>query len=73
MGLLSILLPVVLNLIKNYGVPLVEQKWPSLTPIINEILAVLGGSTPSTNLQSAAEHFNKLSASNVAVPSDLVK
>lgn len=59
---LSVLLPMILNLIKKYGIPVVEQKWPWLKPIIDEILAIIGGrgiQNPSAELLSAANHYNE--------------
>lgn len=58
---LSALLPFILNLIKTYGIPALEQKFPALIPIINEILALLGGrgiQKPSPELVAAADHYN---------------
>jgi hypothetical protein len=57
---LGFLLPIVLGLIKTYGVPLVEAKWPALIPIVQEILSVLGGAPASENLKSAGDHYNNL-------------
>ena len=55
---LALFLPSILKLLKEFGIPLVEQKFPFLTPIIDEIIAVLGGQEPSLHLKAAAEKYN---------------
>lgn len=55
---ISWVLPIVLNLLRTYGVPAIERQWPSLTPIIEEILLILGGKPPTLAMHSAAKEFN---------------
>lgn len=65
---LSFLLPLAISLVERYGIPLVEKKWPFLVPILNEVIAVLGGLPPGPSLTSAANHFNTLQSSVASVP-----
>lgn len=58
---LTIILPIVINALKKYGIPFIEAKWPALVPIIDEILALLSGpkKEPSMHLITAANKYNE--------------
>jgi hypothetical protein len=58
--LLSQLIPIAVALLKNYGLPALEKAFPSLVPLITEILAILNGQAPSEEMKAASDHFNNL-------------
>lgn len=47
-------------IVKTYGIPYLESKFPALVPLLAEILAILNGQQPSTHLQAAGDHYNSL-------------
>ncbi len=60
--LITYLIPLALSILQQYGIPALEQKFPTLIPLINEIITLLGQTTPvpSAELKSASDHFNGL-------------
>jgi len=50
--------------VETYGVPFLESKFSFLTPLLQEILALVKGASnaPSPALRSAADHYVSLSA-----------
>lgn len=60
--IVSVLLPFAVSLIEKYGIPALEQRFPSLIPLINAVLALIGGGDPHPALQGTADHFNSLVA-----------
>jgi hypothetical protein len=57
---LQYLVPLAVNVILQYGVPALEQQFPSLVPLINAILGVLKGGSVPAELHSASDHYNAL-------------
>ena len=54
----SMLISLGVFIVKRFGVPYLEQRFPMLTPLLEEILKVINGSaTPSTEMCSAADHY----------------
>lgn len=60
--LLQFLVSQAINLIVQYGIPALEQKFPALIPLVNAILNALkpGAPQPASAVHSAAEHYNAL-------------
>lgn len=67
--LIQIAISAAVSVIKQYGIPLLEKDFPSLTPLLEELLCMLSGSCPSPALKSAGEHF----AGVAGIESDLVQ
>jgi hypothetical protein len=44
--------------VQTWGIPIVEKQWPFLTPIINEVIAIIGGTPPSSKMVASAEQYN---------------
>lgn len=54
----SILVSLGVYIVEKFGIPYLEQKFPMLTPLLSEILKVIGGKkAPSTEICSAADHY----------------
>jgi len=60
--ILNYVVPIAVSIIKNYGIPALEQKFPALVPLLTELLTLLGGTTtnPTPALHAAAEHYKAL-------------
>lgn len=61
-SILGWILPLFLKAVTQIGLPAIEKEWPSLIPIINEIIKVLGGTPPSASLKTVSNHYNALVA-----------
>lgn len=56
--LIPVLIQVGVFIVKKFGVPFLEQRFPMLTPLLDEILKVISGEqSPSKEMCSAADHF----------------
>ena len=62
--MLAILLPIALKIVAAYGLPALEARFPKLAPILEEILKVLAGSTPSTSVVKTADFHDSLISAN---------
>ncbi len=54
----SLLITLIINLAIRFGVPLLEQAFPKLAPILEELLQVTKGVDPSPKLTLAAQTYH---------------
>jgi hypothetical protein len=53
------LVGIAVKILLNYGVPLLEKKFPKIAPLLQEILSVLGGEMPSVHLHRASVRYEE--------------
>lgn len=56
--LIAILIQTGVYIVQKFGLPFLEAKFPMLTPLLQEILAVINGvNPPSQHLNTAADQY----------------
>lgn len=70
--LTSILIQLGVFIVKKFGIPFLEGKFPMLTPLLEEILKVIRlDAAPSQELSKSAMHFADLKNTSLAQVSDV--
>lgn len=56
--IVTLLITMGVSIVRRFGVPFLEQRFPMLTPLLDEILKIVGGKDlPSKEICSAADHY----------------